>query len=122
MAFLFKCFINFLFLVILSLPAMDQVPTVQEALRKRLEEIEKSIEAIQFMVNEAFQDGPAQTKPTDAVPFYMALDKRVTRTYKDLANVIMMVWTQMTYEQQRDVKREKTEGWDDGLRRASGYG
>lgn len=101
---------------------MDQVPTVQEALRKRLEEIEKSIEAIQFMVNEAFQDGPAQTKPTDAVPFYMALDKRVTRTYKDLANVIMMVWTQMTYEQQRDVKREKTEGWDDGLRRASGYG
>ena len=101
---------------------MDQVPTVQEALRKRLEEIEKSIDAIQFMVNEAYQDGPAQTKPTDAVPFYIALDKRVTRTYKDLANVIMLVWTQMTYEQQCNVRREKTEGYDDGLRRASGYG
>jgi hypothetical protein len=101
---------------------MDDIPTVQEALRKRLEEIENSIEAIQFMVNEAYQDGPAQTQPTDAVPFYIALDKRVRQTYKNLANVIMVVWTQLTYEQQCDVKREKTEGYDDKLRRASGYG
>lgn len=95
MAFLFKYFINFLFFVILSLPAMDH--TLEGAVR----ETEVRLDNMQFFLENSFD--------VDMAPPSKDLYRRLCRTHHERAELLKLAMDRLEFILKRRAKLDVQE-------------